>query len=92
MCVVLKLSIIIWRKKLSRRQIVAQKMFPIVFRIKMEKKIHNIIFTALFENLYLTRLPFIDITQDKNTLIRIEIVSKTYISVSFVSLPPQVIS
>jgi hypothetical protein len=68
------------------------KMFPIVFRIKMAKKIHNIIFTTWFENLYLTRLPFINKTQDKNTFIRIEMLSKTYISVSFVSLPPQAIS
>ena len=68
------------------------KIFPIVFNIKIAKKTHKITCTTLFGNLYVTKLPFMNNTQHNNALIRIEIVSNTYISVSFVSLPPQVIS
>lgn len=66
-------------------------MFPTVFNTKIPKKIHRIVFIVLSVNLNFTRLPFIDKIQAKNKFIRIEIVSKTYISLSFESLPPQAI-
>jgi hypothetical protein len=73
-------------------KIVFAIIFPTVFRTKIAKKDHKITFITLSENLYLMMLSFINKIIDKNTFIRIEIVSKTYISASFVSLPPQAMS
>ena len=38
------------------------------------------------------KLPFINKTNKRNKFIKMEILSKTYISASFLSLPPQAIS
>jgi hypothetical protein len=73
----------------SFSKFVFAKMFPKVFRTNSPKNIHKIILTVLIENLNFTKFPFINKIQDKNTFMSIEIVSNTYISLSFVSLPPQ---
>ena len=73
-------------------KVVFAKMFPIVFRTKIAKKVHKITFITLSESLYSIMLSFINKIIDKNIFIRIDIVSKTYISASFVSLPPQAMS
>ena len=72
--------------------IVFAKIFPIVFRTKIAKKVHKIPFITFSESLYFIMLSFINKITDKNKFIRIEIDSKTYISKSFVSLPPQAMS
>lgn len=71
------------KKENSFSKSVLEKRFPIVFRMKMTKKTHKIIFTDLAENLNLAKPPFIDRTHNRNTFMRIEIASKAYISVSF---------
>lgn len=67
------------------------KIFPMVLSTKSTKKIHKITFCVLFETLNLVRLTFISNIHERNRFIKIEIDSKIYISVSFVSLPPQAI-
>lgn len=68
---------------------VLAKMFPMVFKIKTAKKIQRMILMVRLENLNFIKFPFINSIQDRNRFIRIEMDSKTYISLSFVSLPPQ---
>lgn len=70
---------------------VLAKRFPTVFSINSAKKIHRIKFTVLLGNLNCTNSPFINRSQERNKFISIEILSNTYISLSFVSLPPQAI-
>jgi hypothetical protein len=65
------------------------KILPTVFRINSPKKNHKITFIVLVENLNFTKSIFIKRIHDKNTFISIEILSKTYISLSVVSWPPQ---
>ena len=73
----------------SFSKFVFAKKLANVLSTKSPKKIHKMRLRVLFGNLNFTKSPFITKSHDKNTLIRIEILSKTYISLSFVSLPPQ---
>lgn len=66
-------------------------IFPIVFRMKSMRKHHNTMFIVFFVNIGFTKFAFIDKIKIKNKFIIIEIVSKAYISISVVSLPPQAI-
>jgi len=66
-------------------------IFPIVFRRNSIRKHHSKLFIVLFVNIGFTKLAFMDKIKIKNKFIIIEIVSKAYISISVVSLPPQAI-
>ena len=73
-------------------KLVLAMIFPIVFKPNSTKKAHKVIFTAFIEISSLMYFPFINRIENSKRLMMIEMLSKTYISVSFFSLPPQVIS
>jgi hypothetical protein len=73
-------------------KLVLENTLPIVFRTKIVKKTHKIIVTVFFPKKKRTYSPFCKRTKMKNEFIKIESVSKTYISSTVFNLPPQVIS
>lgn len=71
---------------------VSAKIFPMVLNPKIKRKIHKMIFTT-FDGISLcTYSPLINNTYARKRFIRIDMLSNKYISASFLSFPPQVIS
>lgn len=71
---------------------VSAKIFPIVFKPNSIIKIHKMMLTTFCDINAFTYAPLINRIENSKRFISIDIVSKTYISVSFFNLPPQVIS
>lgn len=72
--------------------VVSARIFPIVFNPKSTKNIHNTTFTTFGGKISFMYFPFTRRMKHKKRLIRMEMISKTYISWSDFNLPPQVIS
>ncbi len=71
--------------------VLANKL-AIVFKIKITKKTHKMMFTDVFPMKYPMISPLCNTKKMKKEFIRIESPSNTYISSTVLSLPPHVIS
>lgn len=71
-------------------KVVSAKIFPSVLMPKRKRKAHNRIFTTFIGMKQDKYLPLRSSKTTRKRLIRIDIISNTYISILFSILPPQV--